>query len=202
LFDHRGGFRSISRARLLVGRSSDVFDRSMDRVTTPTSWSIQRAAPDEADAALAILREVAQWLVDTGRPLWPVESFRLDDVRRAALAGELVLGYTEGRPVASMLLQMRDAFYWPNDPPGEALYIHKVAVRRAAAGQHWPSRLIAWARTQAKARGARFLRLDTADRAALLSLYQRHGFYVVDDEPRPVGDLLVYRLERPVGTHA
>lgn len=163
--------------------------------STATSWFIKRAAPEEAGDALAILREVAQWLVDIGRPLWPVESFQLDAVRRAALAGELILGFAESRPVASMLLQTRDELYWPNDPPGDALYIHKVAVRRCAAGQQWSTRLIAWAREQAQNTGARFLRLDTADRHQLLTLYRRHGFYLVDEQPRCVDGLMIHRLE-------
>jgi GNAT superfamily N-acetyltransferase len=171
-------------------------------VTERTSWLIKRAEPEDAGAALAILREVAQWLIDIDRPLWRVESFQLDDLRRAALARELVLGLEPSGPVASMLLQTRDDIYWPNDPPGEALYIHKVAVRRSAAGQQWSSRLIAFADQQARDAGARFLRLDTAARIELLSLYQRHGFYVVDGDTHRVDDIVVYRLERSVGTGA
>ena len=170
--------------------------------STSTSWSIKRATPEEAAQALAILREAAQWLVDTGRPLWPVESFDLDAVRDAALAGELVLGFAGAQAVASMRLQTRDDVYWPADPPGEALYLHKVAVRRCAAGRQWPTRLIAWAHEQARAAGARYLRLDTADRNELLSLYQRHGFYLVDERPRCVDGLMIHRLELPIGTRA
>ncbi len=168
--------------------------------STTTSWFIKRATPQEAGEALAILREAAQWLVDIGRPLWPVESFHLDAVRRAALAGELILGFAESYPVASMLLQARDELHWPNDPTGEALYLHKLAVRRSAAGQQWSTRLIAWARERAQRAGARFLRLDTADRYELLSLYQRQGFYVIDERPRRVDGLMIYRLELPIGT--
>jgi GNAT superfamily N-acetyltransferase len=171
-------------------------------VTERTSWLIKRATPEDAGAALAILREVSQWLVDIDRPLWRVESFRIDDLLRAAHAGELVLGYEASGPVASMLLQKRDEIYWPNDPPGEALYIHKVAVRRSAAGRQWSTRLIAFAVQAARNAGARYLRLDTAARTELLSLYQRHGFYVVDNDPRLVDGLLIYRLELPLGTGA
>ena len=41
-----------------------------------------------------------QWLVDTGRPLWDVESFQLEALRSAARAAEFVLGFEESRPVA------------------------------------------------------------------------------------------------------
>jgi ribosomal protein S18 acetylase RimI-like enzyme len=166
--------------------------------SSQASWIVRKATFNEAESALAMLREVAQWLVDSGRPLWEVESFQLDPLRKAALAGELVLGFAESRPVASMLLQYRDELYWPSDPPGEALYVHKLVVRRSAAGQHWPDRLIAWARGQGRSAGARFLRLDTADRLQLLSLYQRLGFCIVDERPRLVNGLKMYRLELPI----
>jgi GNAT superfamily N-acetyltransferase len=171
-------------------------------VTKRTSWLVTRAEPEDAGAALEILREVAQWLVDIGRPLWRVESFRLDDLERAARGGELVLGFESSGPVASMLLQTRDDIYWPNDPVGEALYIHKVAVRRCAAGQQWSTRLLAFAMEQARDAGARFLRLDTAGRVELLSLYQSQGFYVVDEHPRLVDGIPIYRLELPLGVRA
>ncbi len=183
--------------------ATDERRSSIVSVTSPTmSWLIRRAALEETGDALAILREVAQWLIDAGRPLWPVESLQLEAVHRAALAGELVLGFEESRPVATMTLQARDDFYWPKDPRGEALYVHKVAVRRCAAGQNWSGRLIAWARDHARNTGTRFLRLDTAGRPALLSLYQRLGFYLVDEKPRNVGGLMIYRLELPIADRA
>lgn len=162
----------------------------------PASWSIAQAKPEEAAHAVAILREVSQWLFDIGRPLWPVESFDLETFRRAAVFRELVLGYQQSTPVAAMLLQVRDDFYWPEDAAGDALYVHKVAVRRSAAGRNWSYRLLDWAKAQARKSGARYLRLDTE--RALVPLYERYGFSVVDDEPRITGDLWIYRLELSV----
>lgn len=166
---------------------------------TVDGWFIRRAAPEEAGEALAILREAAQWLVDIRRPLWSIDSFSLECLSRAARAGELVLGYAQTQPVASMLLQPCDEYYWPDDPPGEALYVHKVAVRRSASGQHWADRLIAWAAAEAAKAGARFLRLDTANVPELLGLYSRLGFHVLDEEPRLVDGLRIHRLQAPVG---
>jgi len=161
----------------------------------PLSWSIRRAAVEESSDAVAILREAAQWLVDIGRPLWPVDGFDVEAFRCAALARELVLGFEQSNAVACLLLQARDAIYWPNDALGEALYVHKMAVRRAAAGQQWSRRLIAWASAQAREAGARFLRLDTADRGELISLYERYGFHLIDAAPQPFGSQMIVRLQ-------
>jgi len=149
----------------------------------------------EAAEAVAILREVARWLVDTGRPLWPVDGFDLETFELAARAGELALGYEDALPVACMLLQARDDVQWPEDAPGEARYVHKLAVRRCAAGHGWPGRLIRWACARGRAEGVKYIRLDTARRRELISLYESFGFRLVDPEPRLFGDRILVRLE-------
>jgi GNAT superfamily N-acetyltransferase len=174
----------------------------MNLTAATEPWWIERGSEAQAPSALEILRDAAQWLVELGRPLWRVESFRLEVLEAAARAGELVIGSEAGGAASCMLLQTRDDFYWPDDPPGEALYLHKLAVRRSSAGRNWSGRLIQWAGTQAYAAGAQYLRLDTADRPELLSLYQRNGFYVVDQQPRSVEGVLVYRLQSSVISRA
>lgn len=162
-----------------------------------SAWRIAKAMPEEAPVAVEILREVSRWLAATGQPLWPAESFVVGDFERAAACDELILGY-EAEPVACMLLQKRDEVYWPDDADGEALYLHKIAVRRCASGQGWLGRLIGWAACEAEKAGARYLRLDTADREKLVSLYRSYGFWVVDTHPRRCGALTIVRLELPL----
>lgn len=144
------------------------------------------------------MHETMQWLSDIGRPMWPADTFDVAMYECAAYAGELVLGYDQFAPVACMLVHTRDEIYWPNDPAGEALYLHKIAVRRSAAGKGWLRRLVYWAREEAQHAGARFLRIDTLRRVELLSLYGSLGFQIVDEfEPHSCGEMLV-RLELPL----
>jgi GNAT superfamily N-acetyltransferase len=160
--------------------------------------SIRRASPDDAAAAVHILRSVAAWLVERGCPLWEPDSFGLAGFKEAALRRELVLGYEGSEAVACMLLQRSDPVFWPGASLGEALYLHKVAVLRHATGRGWSTRLIEWARAEALEIGARFLRLDTAPRSKLLTLYEKHGFRIIDGRPRYFGDVKAMRLEMEV----
>jgi GNAT superfamily N-acetyltransferase len=146
---------------------------------------------------VSILREAALWALRTGRPTWAPNALRAAAYESAAAAGELVLGYQDGKPVACMLLQRRDNVYWPNDPVGEALYVHKVAVRRIAAGKGWVGRLVQWAREDARCVGARYLRLDTLNRPKLLTLYMKLGFRLVDSYARHSSGDAILRLELP-----
>jgi GNAT superfamily N-acetyltransferase len=165
---------------------------------TNADAAIRRASLDDAVTAAQILRSVATWLVERGCPLWKPDSFDVPVFKDAARRGELVLGYEGPEAVACMLLQRSDPVFWPDASPGEALYLHKVAVLRHAAGRGWSTRLIDWARAEALKTGTRFLRLDTAPRPKLLTLYEKRGFHVIDSGPRYFGDVKAMRLEMEV----
>jgi GNAT superfamily N-acetyltransferase len=97
-----------------------------------------------------------------------------------------------------MFLQTVDDFYWPEAAPGAALYIHKLAVRRAFAGQGLLGEMLAFAAADARARGIPLLRLDTFLRPAMQLMYERHGFSVVAETPRTVRGRQIIRLERAI----
>jgi GNAT superfamily N-acetyltransferase len=147
-------------------------------------------------AAIAILREAAQWLIDRGMGHWSVDTFHDDESEARASAGELVIGFEDNAAAAVMLLQDLDTFYWPTEPRAAALYIHKLAVRRASAGQQWSHHMIEWAAAQARARAIPHLRLDTVTGPVLRSLYERLGFHRVDAYPIRIDSLSVIRMER------
>jgi len=143
-----------------------------------------------------LLKETARWLIDRGIGHWSVDEIRTEDFRAAAEAGELVIGFEDGEAAAVMLLQSVDVAYWPTEAQGSALYIHKLAVRRASAGRRWSARLIEWAAAQARARGIPRLRLDSLPGSVLQKLYEADGFTVVDPRPVRVGTVTVIRMER------
>jgi GNAT superfamily N-acetyltransferase len=158
--------------------------------------AVRRAAVAEAGAALSILLEAAAWGAARGTDIWSEQELRAIDFRAAAAAGELALGFEGSDAVATMLLQRVDPIYWPDDPPGLALYLHKVAVRRANAGRDWLSRLIEFAVAEARLRGINLLRMDTILRPHLQSMYERHGFAVVVEPPLIMSGRQMIRMER------
>jgi GNAT superfamily N-acetyltransferase len=168
-----------------------------DDEVTPSGWRIERASPGEAVHAVDILSEAVRWTSSQlGAPIWTAEALDLRHYEAAAASNELVGGYDGEAMVACMLLQARDELYWPEDPPHSALYLHKVAVRRTAAGQGWLGRLVAWAVDQARETGVEALRLDTLPSGRLPTLYDALGFRAADGEPRMYGGRWVLRMER------
>lgn len=109
-----------------------------------------------------------------------------------------MIGFADGEPVACLYLLHEDPAFWPQARAGEALYVHRLAVTRAASGKGWSRALLDWATGDARRRGRSFVRLDTELRPKLLALYQNAGFARVDRTPIVVGGHEVVRFERAV----
>jgi GNAT superfamily N-acetyltransferase len=162
------------------------------------SWHIRYLATAEASEALDILREASRWSTRFGAPMWPLESLTEQEHREVAGAGELVGGFEGAHMVVGMRLQKRDPIHWPDDAPGEALYLHKLAVRRASAGKGWMGRMVDWALTECRKQDVPALRLDTFPDSRLPSLYESLGFRLVDEGPRWFAGRWLVRMEQVI----
>ena len=90
------------------------------------------------------------------------------------------LGTLNDQAVAAILLVPGDPQFWPDDPPGEALYLHKLAVHPGRQGRGLSTPMIRAAVQATRAAERPWLRLDTdAERPKLRSLYERQGFLLV-----------------------
>ena len=159
---------------------------------------IGRAMEADAPLATAILREVSEWLVARGQKLWDPDEISEVGVAQHARAGELVLGWEGDLAIACMYLQRSDPLFWPEAKPDEALYVHRLAVRRAFAGQGVAQAMLGWASADARRLGRPLLRLDTELRPALMHLYEGTGFVRVDPTSLIVGPHQVVRFQRRV----
>ena len=149
----------------------------------------------EADA---LIREVADWLNAKGEPLWGQNETSYEALERVAKQGELVIGRIGGEAVACMYLHNDDALFWPHVRPGEAFYIHRLAVKRTYAGRGLAHAMLAWAESEARAHGRPFLRLDCEPRPKLMALYGSAGFVPVDALPVEITGHYVVRHEKRV----
>ncbi|HEX5206576.1 MAG TPA: GNAT family N-acetyltransferase [Steroidobacteraceae bacterium] len=145
----------------------------------PHDVLIRAVGPEYVTDALVMLREAAQWLATLGEPVWSEYDLRKTDLPSHSAAGCLIFGFAGAEPAACMLLQRTDPIYWPRAVEGSALYLHKLAVRRAYAGRGWGPRMITWAKAEARRRQIPRLRLDTFADSWLAQYYVTHGFRVM-----------------------
>ncbi|THD70664.1 MAG: GNAT family N-acetyltransferase [Phenylobacterium sp.] len=143
------------------------------------------------------MQEAARWIATWRAPLWDPELLGEAFTAPIVACGHMLTAKVAGEIAAVMILEPEDPLFWPDYPAGEASYIHKLAVRRAYAGQGAPSALVEHAATLALMQGRWRLRLDCDP--PLAGFYERLGFRRIDeiDVNHPqAGPMRVARMER------
>lgn len=145
---------------------------------------IIQAQPSDLAAITDILEEAASWIASLGIDQWQPGSF-LNTSSQKRIAqnighGEVYLAFYNGQAIGTITVQEGSAFdeeLWSYETLQDALYVHRLAVRRAFAGKGIGYVLLKWAEQLAANTGKAFLRLDCmADNAALCTYYERWGF--------------------------
>ncbi|MBQ8383308.1 MAG: GNAT family N-acetyltransferase [Clostridia bacterium] len=129
-----------------------------------------------------ILFDVTDYFEKIGDPQWRKYDvtwpglavyFRIEDFRIAYL-GDI--------PIGCMVILDKDDYFWPEIPKGGSLYIHKLAVRRAYAGQGFALEMIDYVKSLSVERGINQVRLDCrAYKHKLRRLYEEAGFTLVKE---------------------
>ncbi len=147
------------------------------------SWHVRPATPADVAGAMSVLEEAAAWLVQRGTPLWLADEIQPALLDAATQTGELFVAAPEpnGNQIDGMMLvQRRDELFWPEDSPGAASYVHRLAIRRSCAGRGLAAQMLEAASVVARLRGNQFVKLDCEPRTKLIRLYEDAGFGRVD----------------------
>ncbi|MFH8402222.1 GNAT family N-acetyltransferase [Streptomyces anulatus] len=139
---------------------------------------VRAGRPDELDVMEALLREASAWLASRNIDQWQYPPHR-DRITEALERGVCFLAFEDSKPIATIQVDnfAGPEFWAPEDRPDAALYVHHMAVTRAAAGTGVGSSLLDWASERAAARDKNWLRLDAwKDNQALHQFYKDAGF--------------------------
>ena len=163
-----------------------------------TPLDISTAAPADGEQILAILTEGAALMAAKGCPAWTAAVLNEGFVARRIARAEFLAARADGGIVGVCTLSRSDPVFWPDDPPGLAAYLHKLAVRRDFAGRGASQALIGHCAALARTWGCSALRLDC--HKVLRPLYERLAFSYVDTRRvSDYGDVIVVdRLEMPL----
>jgi GNAT superfamily N-acetyltransferase len=141
--------------------------------------SIEQAHPSDMDTVIDILEEAASWLASRGVDQWMPGSFLgpgYETIANQLKRGEVYLATLYGKPAGTLTLQWEDKKFW-GDVSENAIYVHRVAIRRAYAGKGLGLRLLQWAENMAAKAGKTYLRLDCmTENSTLCEYYERAGF--------------------------
>lgn len=151
-----------------------------------TDTDLRVAVASDPEPSAAIIEEVAVWGDTAGFPSWMPGSFTgPDSVGISRLRGDIANGglyliWRGERAVGTLSLLENDPIYWP-DAGEEALYLHRFAVSRGAAGAGRYA--VQWCLRETRRRGRPYLRLDCLrDNPGIRRYYESFGFVAVDEK--------------------
>lgn len=146
-----------------------------------------------AENAVRIMREVAQWCIDSGIQGWNPENLTVDKLIPGLTEDNFCIGQVDGRDACCMILQWDDRLFWPEATENEAGYIHKLCTRREFAGLRLSEKMVEYAAAECRKKGLRFLRLDTGwHKEKLCSIYESLGFVKVGKRTIGVKEYALY----------
>ena len=136
-----------------------------------------------------ILIDTVRWLDSVGQPLWREEQVKWTRLSKDFSASDFYIALLDGEPMACMAVVDYDPTFWPNIKKGQSLFIHKLAVKRFAAGKGLADELIKHVKKMCMDKGIYALRLDCSqDRPKLRAVYERNGFTCVGERDFYVAD--------------
>ena len=150
------------------------------------------------DEAIAVMKEVAAWGRAQGFRVWldewlTTEGLLTDEVRPE----HFCVGKIDGEIACAFILQDSDVDYWGVGLENEAVYLHKLCVRRKFAHQNMTKAVVEAIKEECRKRGVKYIRLDTGlDEKVVRKIYLNAGFKIVDIIDYPNGkSLALYEME-------
>jgi GNAT superfamily N-acetyltransferase len=145
--------------------------------------TVRLAAKEDVPVIAEMLDEATAYVRTKGSDQWRVP-FPQDDLRGRVARGELYVVDVDGEPAATFTLLLDDPFFWGGRPP-DAVYLHKLAVRRAFAGRKLGEQIVDWIVAEAAARGREYVRLDCQrDLRGIRAYYERLGFELCGEKTK------------------
>lgn len=154
-------------------------------------YRIRRATVEDSADIWALLKETISWLRTLGTDQWSNwQSWEGQNgkVTRAIAAGSVWLLHDGRRLAATVTIEpYGDPDFWTEQERAEpALYISKLAVRRAYAGRGLGALLLNWARDRTYRSDADWARLDVnRGNERLRAYYLAYGWQHLRDVDRP-----------------
>lgn len=143
------------------------------------------ARPEDAPAIRQLRAEAGEWLASLGSDQWSTPPHRgvTDNPERGVDAaierGEVFVLRDDSHILATMTVDdYADPEFWtPEDNPADALYVHRMIVKRSASGANLGGLMLDFAADLARSAGKTWLRLDAwRSNLALQRYYLHKGF--------------------------
>ncbi|MCL2497211.1 MAG: GNAT family N-acetyltransferase [Symbiobacteriaceae bacterium] len=141
---------------------------------------IRQATPVDIPLLEGILLDAVHWVAAIGYKQWSPREVSWENLSKSFSITDFHLAFGQGQPAGCMALVDYDPYFWPEEPRGNSLFLHKLAVTQAARKSGVSSAMMDYFKAEGKARGVTAIQLETnADRPKLTAFYESHGFVFV-----------------------
>lgn len=143
------------------------------------------AAQEDAEEIMRLLLRTAEWFRGRGSTQWQGLLYGEDSHRTVdAIARGDVYAFRKGdaADIAGIVMLLREPSHWDRSLWGEeghegAIYLHRLAVERAYAGEGLGERIMRWVESEVRLPGKDRVRLDClAGNPVLNDFYRRLGY--------------------------
>ncbi|HTE57957.1 MAG TPA: GNAT family N-acetyltransferase [Verrucomicrobiae bacterium] len=141
----------------------------------PDDFIFTLATDSDAHLLAGLLTDAMHYKVEHGDETWGSEDYSDKEAAELIALCPIYLVKSGAEALGTVALQTEDKSW--TERPGDALYLHRIAVAASARGQNLGKRIIDWALAQTAESGRQFLRLDCDSRnAGLCAYYEKQGF--------------------------
>lgn len=153
---------------------------------------------NQVEKAISVMREVAKWGREKGFRVWLDEWLMPEElVTDEAKPENFCIGEIDGEIACAFILQRSDSVYWKDSSDVQAVYLHKLCVKREYAHRNMTKWVVEAIKDECRKKGIKYIRLDTGlDEKVVRKIYLNVGFKIVDiidyDNGRSVA---LYELE-------
>jgi GNAT superfamily N-acetyltransferase len=145
--------------------------------------TLRRADRHDHDVIIGLIDAAADWLrtknTDQWVQPWPTKQDRSHRILQDLIAERTWIAWEDSTPVATITADSAQNSIWPTETRRDpAVYVSRLVVSRAFAGQGLGAALLNWAGLRGRRRyGAHWIRVDVwTTNTALHAYYRRQGF--------------------------
>ncbi|WP_282936553.1 GNAT family N-acetyltransferase [Paenibacillus sp. RC67] len=148
-------------------------------------FTMSQARPEDTEAIMALLLEIAEWLRSKGSSQWKglLEGHDSHDTAGAIRRGDVFICKFE-EDVAGTVLLLREQSDWDNKLWGsnahhedQAIYLHRLAVKRKYANTGLGQAILQWCDSGIRFDEKKIVRLDCIANSLLLNnFYSQNGY--------------------------
>lgn len=144
---------------------------------------VRQATYEDLAEIEGILLEAVKWLTSINKRGWTEEDIMWTTLAKHYRIDDFYVVVREGMIKGTFILVDHDPMFWPELEKGQSLFIHKVCVRRSAAGSGVSKVILDYFKEEGKRRHLKDVRLDCrSEKTELTSFYEGHGFELVKEK--------------------